>query len=150
MWSFVQKIFWPLCVLLSQLRARILNKKHSTLYRWNISPGHLSFFFFFGTALSRFLYHFILCWTAGLLYPSYSHNRLVNTNFLKEKASSLLIKCLDYTVGTGLTILEIRVLSKVPCPSTFVQCQWKKSLIRKYIAEVWKIRRGLNLKILVC
>lgn len=85
--------------------------------------GPSQFFFFFGTALSRFLYHFILCWTAGLLYPSYSHNRLVNTNFLKEKASSLLIKCLDYTVGTGLTILEIRVLSKVPCPSTFVQCQ---------------------------
>lgn len=147
MLSFVQKFFWPLCVLLSQLSARNLNRKHSTLYWWNISPGHLTFF---GTALSQFLYHFILCWIAGFLYTLYSHYRLVNTNFLKEIASSLLIKCLDYTVGTGLTILEIWVLSKVLCPSTFVQYQWKKSIIRKYIAEVWKIRHGLNLKILVC
>lgn len=132
---------------------------NSVLEFWTRSTQHstdeislraISFFFFFGTALSRFLYHFILSWIAGLLYPSYSHYQLVNTNFLKEIVSSLLIKCLDYTIGTGSTILEIRVLSKVPCPSTFVQCQWKKSIIRKYIAEVWTIRRGLNLKILVC
>lgn len=81
--------------------------------------------FFPCTALSQLPYHFILCWIAALLYTLYSHYRLVNTNFLKEIACSLLIKFLNYTVGTGLAILEIRVLSKVLCPSTFVQCQWK-------------------------
>ena len=81
--------------------------------------------FFPCMALSQFLHHFILCWIAALLYTLYSHYWLVDSNFLKEIACSLLIKCLNYTVGTGLTFLEIRVLSKVLYPSTFVQCQWK-------------------------
>lgn len=46
-----------------------------------------------------------------MLCTLYSHYQLVNTSFLKEIAS-FLIKCLDYIVGTGLTILEIEYFLK--------------------------------------